>query len=135
MVKPARLVFLIFAVLGSVFVSVALIIALRERALLQGAAQADGIVIENEFSVSSRGSGSAHPRIRFRTDNGQEVVFRSSMGTSPPAYEVGEHVPVLYDPVKPANAFINSFVGLWLVPVIFGGIGLIFSSVGLIPFA
>ena len=129
MPKPARLIFTIFAIVGSVMVAVALFLCLRTGNFLRSAATADAVVVENVWS------GSYHPRVRFRTNSGQEFTFVSSTGTSPASYREGESVQVLYDPDSPANASINGFVSLWLLPLIFGGIGIVFCSVGLVPFA
>jgi hypothetical protein len=48
----------------------------------------------------------------------------------PPAYHVGETVNVLYLESDPYDARIESFTSLWLLPMIFGGIGAIFPAVG-----
>jgi hypothetical protein len=45
------------------------------------------------------------------------------VGSSPPAYEVGERVTILYDPTSPKEAKINSFGELWLWPLLLGILG------------
>jgi hypothetical protein len=52
------------------------------------------------------------------------------VGTSPPAYAVGEVVSVLYLPSKPRKARIDSFAERRLLPAIFGGIGAVLFVIG-----
>lgn len=73
--------------------------------------------------------------MRFRTTNGEQDILEDDFGTNPPSYRVGERVQVLYDPGNPAHFSVNSFMSLWFGAVLFGGLGVVFSSVGLIPFA
>jgi len=70
------------------------------RQFLRTAVEAPGVVTENlrqESSSSDRSglSWSYYPRIRFRTSDGQEIVFISNTGTNPPVYRVNEPVTVL----------------------------------------
>lgn len=135
MPKGGRLIFVIFAAVGCTFLAIALFWCLHTRNFLKTAVTADGVVIENVYSHSSRGSGTYHPRVRFRTAGGQDLIIDSNVGTNPPSYRAGEPVEVLYDPGNPTHFSINSFLSLWFGPVVFGGMGVVFSSIGLIPFA
>jgi hypothetical protein len=72
---------------------------------------------------------SYEPVVRFRYGP-QQIQFSDSVASSPPAYHVGETVSVLYLESNPYNARIDSFLSLWLLPLIFGGIGAIFLAVG-----
>ena len=93
------------------------------------------MVVENVYRHSSRGSGSYYPRVSFRTASGQDLILETDFGTRPPSYRAGERVQVLYDPGNPARFSINSFWSLWFVPILFGSMGVVFSSIGWIPFA
>jgi len=66
------------------------------------------------------------PRVRFQTKNGQIIEFYSGNGSNPPMYEVNDKVKVLYNSDFPQYAVINSFIELWLGPVIYTGLGLFF---------
>lgn len=90
---------------------------------LANASQADGVVVAL-VPVKGDKSTTYAPRISFKTANGQEVTFKSSVSSNPPSYSTGESVVILYNPTSPqASATINSFTGLWLGPTIIGGIG------------
>ncbi|MFH2063139.1 MAG: DUF3592 domain-containing protein [bacterium] len=73
-----------------------------------------------------------HPVISFLTEDGQTVEYRSDFGTSPPVHEVGEKVDVIYDPQDPSRAEIDSFVSLWLGPILVAGGGVLITAVGLL---
>jgi len=64
-----------------------------------------------------------HPVVKFRTKDGEVVEFESPYGQNPPAYRVGQRVPVLYDPDRPEAAAIQSFVSPWLWCLVTGLLG------------
>ncbi len=97
-------------------------------AFLTHAAPATGQVVKNEHR-SSNGKTTCYPVIAFRTDRGQQIEFTSN-GSGLCAYAVGETVAVLYDPVAPSEANEDSFFGLWLLPLMLGGMGLGFTGLG-----
>jgi hypothetical protein len=128
-----RLVFVIFAGVGTLLFAVGLIVAVHTQWFIARAARAPGVVIENIWGTDSEGSSTAKPRVRFRTPAGQEFVFVSKVGSSHPSYEAGEGVAVLYDPENPGDARIQSFLSLWFVSLLLGGLGALFAAIGLIP--
>ena len=135
--KALRLIFGIFTVLGVVFLIIGAATYLHTRRFLDTAVAAEGVVLENlgRMDNSSNNYGSSryyYPRIRFRTADGQDISFVSSSGSNPPSYSINETVKILYDPGQPDRAMVHSFVGLWLLPTIFGGIGAVFASIGLV---
>ena len=86
------------------------------------AAEAQGTVIELRADSGNHGT-TFYPIIKFADQTGHGHTLYSSTGSYPPAYEVGERVSVLYDPANPKDARINSFVGLWLWPLILAVMG------------
>ncbi len=70
------------------------------------------------------------PVVRFITQNGKTIVFTSKTGSNPAAYAEGETVEVLYPPSSPEKAQLSDFLSLWMIPMIFGGIGLVFIILG-----
>ena len=56
----------------------------------------------------------------------KKYIFQSSLCSSNPP-EVGEEIPVLYDPKEPSKAMDASFASAWLFQVIFGVGGLLLS--------
>jgi hypothetical protein len=85
--------------------------------------QANGIVIEVK-----KGPGQIskyHPRVRFQTKDGKSIEFIPGNGSNPPMYEVNDQVPVVYNSSYPNHAVINSFIEIWLGPVIYFCLGLL----------
>ena len=73
---------------------------------------------------------SGAPEVKFRTHDGREVQFTSSVSSKPPSYSVGETVEVLYRKERPDDAEINAWMTLWLGVIVLGGMGSGFSLVG-----
>ncbi len=97
-----------------------------------GAAAADGVVIALEERRSSAdGDSSYYPRVVFETEDRRKYEFIGDTGSRPAAFDVGERVRVLFDPARPEAARIDSFLQLWLLPLILGGLGTVFSGFGL----
>ncbi len=53
------------------------------------------------------------------------------MGSNPPRFQVGQVVSVRYDPKDPRKARLSGRLGLWFVPMLLSGVGLIFAAVGI----
>jgi hypothetical protein len=77
-----------------------------------------GTVIEMEESSTNEGGCCVYsPVIEFQV-NGQTYTFDGGNASNPPAYQVGETVPVIYDPTDPDTAQINKWSERWLFPLI-----------------
>ena len=86
--------------------------------LEQGGERTTGNVVRLEESNSSEGGCCVYSPVIEFVAGGQTYSFESGNASSPPAYQVGEEVPVLYDPAKPETAQINSFFERWLFPIL-----------------
>ena len=130
MKKPGFLSIL-FGVIGLGLLAGAIALAVNTRAFIATAKHAPGTVTE---LVPKRdkddGSVTYTPVVMFEAASGASVSFTSSFSSSPPAYDVGEKVDVLYSPDNPNEARINGFGSLWLGPIIMGGIGALFAAIG-----
>jgi hypothetical protein len=124
---------------GGLFLVIGLILAGVSISYASSAERAQGTVVSLEWSsghtsTSRRGGGSsgpsAHAVVEFTAADGTARRFEDSTGSSPPAYDVGERVEVLYRADSPEDARINGFVSLWLLPLIFGGTGLVITGIG-----
>ncbi|MFF3492086.1 DUF3592 domain-containing protein [Streptomyces sp. NPDC002795] len=123
---------------GGIFLVVGLILTWSSVSLLREADRTTGRVVALQWRDADTGSSrtsrgrdepSAYPVVEFATTDGTAHTFRSSTGSNPPSYEEGERVEVLYRADAPEDARINGFLSLWLLPLIFGGIGLIAAAV------
>jgi hypothetical protein len=135
--RKLRWLFLLLALIGVILAGAGAYMVKSTRQFLSRAESAPGVVIENIWSYSSSrsssNSGTYHPRVRFRTREGQESEFVSGTGSRPAAYHVNEEVTVLYDPEDPNRASIKSFWDVWLGPVILFPLAAVFLLGGILP--
>lgn len=124
---------------GAVFLVVGLILAGVSVSFLADAERAQGTVVALEWRNDDSGASrkardndkpAAYPVVEFTSADGTPRTFRSSTGSNPPSYDKGERVEVLYRADSPEDARINGFASLWLLPLIFGGIGLVIGGIG-----
>ncbi|MFJ9821342.1 DUF3592 domain-containing protein [Streptomyces sp. NPDC101151] len=124
---------------GALFLVIGLILAGVSVSFLADAERARGTVVALEWRNDHSGVGRekrvkdkpvAYPVVKFTPADGTPRTFRDSTGSNPPAYEEGEQVEVLYRADSPEDARINGFASLWLLPLIFGGIGLVIAGIG-----
>ncbi|MEV0636953.1 DUF3592 domain-containing protein [Streptomyces sp. NPDC050619] len=124
---------------GALFLVVGVILAGVSVSFLADAERAQGTVVALEWRNDHNGGSfkkrkddkpAAYPVVEFTSADGTRRTFRNSTGANPPAYEEGERVEVLYRADSPDDARINGFASLWLLPLIFGGIGLVIAGIG-----
>lgn len=82
---------------------------------------------------SDEGNPLYRPELQYVDANGQVVRFTSGNASSPPAYDVGDRVQILYDSHDPDNAVIDSFMGRWFLTFMFAGFGVLWLLLGLAP--
>ena len=124
---------------GTLFLVIGLVLAGLSVAFLADAERAPGTVVALEWRNDHNGASrkkrendkpSAYPVVEFTSADGTARTFRSSTGSNPPSYERGERVEVLYRADSPEDARIDGFASLWLLPLIFGGVGLVIAGTG-----
>ncbi len=125
---------LIFLVSGIMLLAGAWRHRARTIAFLSKAREATGKVIALEEAPPQQPGADEletyAPVIVFTTHSGQKTRFTSPASSYPSRYAVGDFVPVLYEANRPDQARIRSFYDLWFVPLLFGGLGVVFTAVG-----
>jgi hypothetical protein len=91
----------------------------------QGTTSTEGQVIRMEFG--NGGNHGMQPIVEY-TVAGQTHTVRG-ITSKPPAYSVGDKAPVRYRIDNPADAVIDAFLQRWLLPVIFTGMGSLFTGI------
>lgn len=121
----------IFGGFGLIFVCVGAGILMNELAFGRTAQKAEGVVVDlvSRTTTGKRRSTVYAPAVEFPV-NGKTVRFVSSTASSPPEHEVGERVPVLYDPSRPENAEIDTWMARFFLPTVFLILGSIFTAIG-----
>ncbi len=97
---------LAFLLFGLLFFAVGSGMTMHQRALEKQGIEAQGVVVGLQENYDSDGSTYA-PVVQFKTANGHNVEFVSTYFSSPPAYEVGESVIVVYPPNDPDKVIIK----------------------------
>lgn len=124
---------------GALFLVVGLILTGVSVSFLVDAERARGTVValewRNDHDGASRRTRAndkpvAYPVVEFTSADGTPRKFRGATGSNPPSYERGERVEVLYRADSPKDARIDGFASLWLLPLVFGGIGLLIAGIG-----
>ena len=119
---------------GLAALGVALVIFCRNRKRYRHWLSASGLVVEliSEIREESGSEGGRievfKPRVTFCTALGETVEFLSTYASRPAVAAVGETVQVLYDPVKPETAMIDTFLSRHMAELFFVGVGVAFIA-------
>jgi Protein of unknown function (DUF3592) len=124
--NPLPILAVVFTSIGLLLGSVAGISAAVVAGSVSGDRQADGTVVDLSY-----GGKSYDPVVEFTAPSGATIRFTSGIGSNPPAWRVGEHVGVLYDPGNPQDATIDQYWQIWFFPTLFGIIGTPFLLIGI----
>jgi len=117
----------VFLLLGLGLLLVSGIFAATRASFLSGAGRADGTV------VALRHNGRSYqPVIDFTPEGGPTTRVESVVGSNPPEYRVGDHVPMRFQPNHPEEAVIDTFWHLWFFAALFGIIGSPFTITGIL---
>lgn len=129
----------IFWGLGGILAAIGLIFGIERVVFYTGSETAPGQVVsvrteQNEVPMMAEGTGfHYYPTIRFEpASGGSEVRFESPAGITGVRYEEGQEVRVRFHIDNPSRAFIDSPVGIFGLPGILFGIGLLFVLFGFV---
>lgn len=90
------------------------------------------IRLENNGDTFKGGSGSVYPVVHFKTEAGQEIEQRSKVEYNAIRFKEGDSVPVVYDKKDPLVWQINNWWEMYVLPIIFGTVGIILGAFTLI---
>ena len=119
----------VFTLVGLGMLAPALWVGYQSWAFLQAAQAAPGTVIGLQWSDDEDSSG-ARPVVRYEV-RGEPYQITGDVWSSPPAYDIGDPVRVLYPPGQPRAARLEAWFDFWFLPVFLGGMGLLFTLVGI----
>lgn len=122
---------IIFSLVGLGLLGGAAFMLNDTRAFLAQAYNAQGVVVDLIPRRGSEGGTTYAPKFQFNNAQGQSFTVENGPSSSPPAYERGEQVRVLYVPGKEAEAKIDSFFSLWFGSLMMGILGSVFAAIGL----
>ncbi|MBQ9898463.1 MAG: DUF3592 domain-containing protein [Ruminococcus sp.] len=92
-------------------------------------------VTENSLERSTDNDGntsrSYHPVYEY-TYNGETFVIKSSSGSNPPVFEVGEEVTAYVNPLKPQEIYVPADNTVRTVSTVFMLVGILVAAMGII---
>ena len=128
--KTFLLIFVgIFGLIGVAFLIASVFTMRSEINFREEAIAAPGIVVELVPTQGSKGGTTYKPVFQFNDRNDKVHTVTSSVASSPPSYHRGEAITVLYHPENPEGAQIDSFMESWLLPLVFGSLGIVFTAI------
>lgn len=116
----------IFALIGTGVGIGAAVTFLHTVEMTNNGVRAVGLVAD--MVVNSDGRTQA-PVVTFKLEDGSPHTYISSIFSSPPAYDIGEHVELWYDPNDP-DKVVMSGLDRWFAPMLLGFFFLVFGGLG-----
>ena len=126
------LVGVIFIAVGAVFIGLGIFFFIRTRRFLRTAVETAGTIVELRESSGSQGGTVYSAVVEFQTTDGRSIRWEESMASNPPAGQPGEQLVMKYDPANPNKARIAKATRMWFMPMLFGGLGLLFFVIGVV---
>jgi hypothetical protein len=124
------LVGVIFLAVGAIQLGLGIFFFARTRRFLRTAVETTGTIVDLVESRSSEGGTSYKAVVEFQTADGRSMKWTESMASNPPAGDIGEQIPIKYDPKNPSRARIAKRFRLWFVSALLGLLGLLFLGIG-----
>ena len=122
----------VFGFVGMLLFAIGIFILIRTKIFMDKAQEVKGTVIRMVYRRDSDGGGGYSPVYQFRTITGQTIEIADGMSSNPPMFTEGQSVDVLYDPENPNRARITKWSSLYFVPLLLGGLGIIFGGIGMV---
>jgi hypothetical protein len=122
--ETASIFELALCLIGCTFTIIGFGSYLRNQRLERYGHHADGTITQlvRSLTRSTDDSGPTVdyiPEFRFQDEAGLTHTVRSSCGSNPSPFKVGQQVKVVYEEANPSSAEIDSFGQMFLLPLIF----------------
>ncbi len=126
-----KLLMWIGLVQGIVWTLLTLGFAAHTLIFIERSVTATGTIVELREKQDDEGSVTYAPAFTFSLKDGNQQTVVSNVGSNPSPFEVGEKVPVRYEPDDPSDAAINSFGQTWGFSIGFGIAAIVMTLFGL----
>ena len=132
-----RLLGTLFLLAGGALIAVGIAVTVDNVLFLHGSSETAGVIrsVREDRSVDFENfvDGLYTARTSYTSEDGPELEDIGVQGlvVGDPPYARGDEVQVVYDPEHPTDARIDTFMGLWLLPLGEAVIGLVVAYLGL----
>ena len=120
-----------FAGMGALFAGFGGWFLWQESSFSERSIPTRGTIVKLVDYRDSDGDTMYRPVAEYFDARGRRYEFSSNTSSSSPGFRIGEEVDILYDPLKPHDARIDTWGQRFLLPVIFSGMGSLFVLIGL----
>ena len=124
---------LLFFLIGLALLVSAIFSILKTRRQIANSVKATGTVF-NFGQITGKSGYLYCPQVVFADAAGQRIEFQSEIGSQPPAYTIGQQVPVIYQKNNSRQAEIDSLMSLWFTPGCTLAIAVVFTLLGPVLF-
>jgi hypothetical protein len=114
---------------GIILLLISLYILKGSLAFLRNNKRATATVIEM-LTVKDSDGDTYKPVFKFKTESKEEVIFKSSTSSRPPAWHVGEETTIIYDPSNPSSARLMTYFGMFSWSIILMAIAMPMIVIG-----
>lgn len=122
----------ILLIVGVVLACITVIVERHQEKVFAGAVHTTGTIVALLPRGGSGNAATYAPIVRYRTKDGVSIDFTASLAAHRSAHRVGDRVPVVYTPLNPQQADIDSWTSRWLLTVLCGGLAAILSALALV---
>ena len=122
----------LFFIIAAVLLIISLFSYLKTKKFSMWAIRTEGRIISVEKQNSDTSSSFYIVQVRYMTENNNVQYFKEHLDKNISKYEVGDKVPVIYDPKNPEKARIGIFSVLYLVKIVLLGISLSIVILGFV---
>lgn len=131
--KMPRLVGGLFMTLGSIMLMIVLYIIYSNNQFVKRAIPVMGEIVNYDSYESSNDDGGTTtmftPTFAY-SFHGREYKYKSTTSSSAQDYKIGDKVEILVDPDDPNSVLVNDFWERWLLVLVLGFLGTMFSGMG-----
>ena len=131
--KQSKTILFLFGLVGIGMLVGGIFFFISTKQFVRTALRTQGTVVDLILRKNEDGRYTYAPKVTFTANNGDQYTFVSGASANPPAFDRGEIIEVLYLAENPQGAKINTLSTLYSLPLIMGGMGLVFSLIGGIP--
>lgn len=128
--KTIKTVLIVFVLAGAIMTGFAIFFAMEVDKKVSEWVASNGTVT----GLQGGSEGGSAPVITYEFEN-SVYNYQSSIYSNPPSYFVGEEVGIYINPEYPFEILINTFSEKWLLTMILGIMGVLFTGIPLIVYS